>query len=128
MEQLRQGLRVRAAAYWLHVPWVCAYQTMHGDLSPAGRLLAASYSFCTVLWMVSLREFVDPQFRPLERESQASGKMRWGVSNESCRKLLVTLSTVIRHLGVVTAPIRANAFGTLSAERFFSCIRRVLQK
>jgi hypothetical protein len=51
---------------------------MHGDLSPADRLLAASYSFCTVLWMVSIREFVDPQFRPPERKGLASGKEALG--------------------------------------------------
>jgi hypothetical protein len=76
--ELHQSLRGRAAAYWLFVPWVCASQTMHGDLSPADRLLAASCAFCTVLWMVAMREFVAPEFRPLERKSQGSGKMGWG--------------------------------------------------
>jgi hypothetical protein len=50
------------------------------------------------------------------------------VSNESCKELLVSLSTVIRHLGDVSAPIRANAFDTLSAERLFSLHPSVLQK
>jgi hypothetical protein len=75
--------------------------------------------------MVVMRDFVSREFIPLERKSQVSGKKRWGVSNESCKRRLVTLSTIIRHLGDVSAPIRANAFGTLSAERLLSCIRRV---
>jgi hypothetical protein len=75
--------------------------------------------------MVGMREFVASEFIPLERQSQASDKVRWGMSNESCERLLVTLSTVVLRGGVVSEPIRANAFGTLSAERLFSCIRRV---
>jgi hypothetical protein len=54
IEELRQGRRERAAAYWLHVPWVCAYQTMRGGLSPAD-LQVATCGICTVRFMVAMR-------------------------------------------------------------------------
>jgi hypothetical protein len=67
IEELRQGRRERAAAYWLRVPWVCAYQTMHGDLSPADLLVSAQ-----CLFMGAPCQFVPPEFQPLQRKSQGS--------------------------------------------------------
>jgi hypothetical protein len=52
----REEMRQFCAAYWLHVVWVCLYQTMHGDLPPAQRVLVASCGFCTVLVMVAMRQ------------------------------------------------------------------------
>jgi hypothetical protein len=42
-ERYPEGMRHSCAAYWLHVVWVCLYQTMHGDLPPTQRVLVASY-------------------------------------------------------------------------------------
>jgi hypothetical protein len=77
--------------------------------------------------MVAMRGFVSPGIIPLERKSQVSDKGRWGMSNESCKKLQVTLSTGVLQLGVVSESFRANIFGRLSAERLFSCIRRACE-
>jgi hypothetical protein len=118
-EELKRDLRVRTAAHWLHVPLVCAYQTMLGDSSPADRMLAASYGFCTVLFMFALRQFVPFEFQPLQRKSEGSDKLRWALNDESSKKLMVTLATAIRHFGVVGEPIRADVFGILRAERLF---------
>jgi hypothetical protein len=75
--------------------------------------------------MVALRQLVPLEFQPLQRKSQGSDQLRWVLNDESSKKLAVTLATVIRHLSVAGEPIRANVFGTLSAERPFSCILRV---
>jgi hypothetical protein len=68
--------------------------------------MTASYAFCTVLFRVVIRDFVSPEFIPLERKSQVTGKKRWGMSHESCKKPLVTPSTAIGPLGDVSAPTR----------------------
>ena len=118
-------MRAIVAAYWLHVPWVCVYGPMHGSLSPADRVLVASYGFCTVLIMMVMRAYIsEPSCVPAERRSQ-TGKDRWAMSDEVSKKFLVTLFSILSGLGEVTEAIRANVFGTLSLERFFSCVRRV---
>ena len=118
-------LRNFCAAYWLHVVWVCLYQTMHGELSPTDRVFVASYGFCTVLVMLTMRQFIPSGCAPGERRNPRTGKRRWAMNEETCKKVLVTLFAVICGLAEVHEPIRANFFGTLTLERFFSCLRRV---
>jgi hypothetical protein len=41
------------------------------------------------------------------------------------RKYLVTMLLIIHELPLVDVPIRANVFGTIPLERFFSCWLRI---
>ena len=124
-EEEHRQMRVYAAAYWLHVPWVCVYLTMHGSLSPASRLEVASYGFCTVLLMLLMRTFIPPEHVPAQRRGPSAGRSRWAMSEEMCKKYLVTVFAIICGLGEIKYPTRANVFGTLTLERFFSSVRRV---
>jgi hypothetical protein len=121
----KDQMRSHCAAYWLHVCWVSVYQTLHREIPPLHRALVAAYGFCTVLLMFWMRRYVPAAHRPAERHSQRSGRFRWAMNEETCKKYLITLFAILCGLGAVTAPIRANVFGTLPLERFFSCVRRV---
>jgi hypothetical protein len=59
-ERYREEMRHSCAAYWLHVVWVCIYQTMHGDLPLTQRVLVACHGFCTVLGRVTMRQCHSP--------------------------------------------------------------------
>ena len=98
---------------------------MPGELSPSDRLLVASYGFCTLLAVVTMRQFIPAGFVPGERRNKTTGKRRWAMNEETCKKLMVTLFAIICGLGDVRDPVRANFFGTLILERFFSCLRRI---
>jgi hypothetical protein len=77
-ERYREEMRDSCAAYWLHVVWACLYQTMHGDLPPAQRVLVASYGVCTVLVMVTMRQFIRREFVPRRASQQDIGEEALG--------------------------------------------------
>jgi hypothetical protein len=99
------------------------YQTVHGQLSIAQRLTVASYGFCTVLLMCWMRRHIPHEERPTQRHSQRSGTARWFTDDEGMRKYLVTM--LVHAMPMVNVQIRANVFGTIPLERFFSCWRRI---
>jgi hypothetical protein len=121
-------VRERAAANWLIAPMACVYQTMHVELAPPDRLFVAC-GFSVALLMIDMRRFVDRAFLPLQHPSTTSAKRRWVYNDETWKKLMIheswSLFAVLCGLGEVVQPIRANVFGTLGEERFFSCTRRV---